>query len=50
VKWQGALKNALQARSRVARIQHHPAMAWADLPAFIAELRQQSALRRVAWN
>jgi integrase len=40
-KWQGALKNALPNRSRIARIKHHPAMAWADLPAFIAELRQQ---------
>jgi integrase len=40
-KWTGALKNALPKLSRIARIQHHPAMAWADLPAFMADLRQQ---------
>ncbi len=37
--WKGHLDNVLPAIPKKARTRHHPAMPWADLPAFMVELR-----------
>ena len=37
--WKGHLDNVLPAIPKKARTRHHPAMAWAALPAFMVELR-----------
>ena len=37
--WKGHLDNLLAAIPKKARTRHHPAMRWADLPAFMVELR-----------
>lgn len=39
-RWRGHLQNILPAREKHA-VKHHPAMDYANLPAFILELRQQ---------
>ncbi len=36
--WRGHLQFALPARNKVAPVVHHPAMPWADLPAFMGKL------------
>lgn len=38
-RWRGHLAAILPARAKVARVEHHAAMPYADLPAFIARLR-----------
>lgn len=38
-RWRGHLKNLFPARSKVARVVHHPALPYAELPAFMATLR-----------
>jgi integrase len=40
-EWKGSLKNALPNLSRIAKVQHHPAMPFSDLPDFIAALRSE---------
>lgn len=42
--WRGNLKSLLPAKSKVHTVTHIPAMPWALVPAFMVELRQQSAL------
>jgi integrase len=37
-RWGGHLKAALPSKNKVARVQHHPAMAIDDVPSFMAEL------------
>ena len=41
-RWRGHLDKLLPARSRLARVQHHAALPWRNLPAFMAELRGQT--------
>jgi integrase len=41
-RWRGHLENLLPKRSRVRRVAHHPALPYAELPAFMVELREQS--------
>jgi integrase len=43
-RWRGHLENLLPARSKVRRVEHHAALAYASLPAFMAELRAQEGL------
>ena len=43
-RWTGNLKHALPARSEVAQVEHHKALPYAELPAFMAELRKREAL------
>jgi integrase len=38
-RWRGHLDKLLPARSKVAKVRHHPAMLYADLPAFMQRLR-----------
>jgi integrase len=43
-RWKGHLSEVLPARDKIARQQHHAAMPYRDLPAFIAELRQRDGV------
>ena len=40
-RWRGHLDKLLPARSKVRRVEHHPALPYADLPEFMAALRAQ---------
>ena len=40
-RYKGNLDQALEARSKVRRINHHPALPYADLPAFMGALSAQ---------
>ena len=42
--WRGHLDNLLAVIPKKSRVRHHPAMAWADLPAFMSELRARSSI------
>ncbi len=43
-RWKGHLESLLPKKSMVARVEHHAALPYAELPAFIAELRQRGGL------
>jgi integrase len=40
-RWKGHLDHLLPAKSKVRRVRHHAAMAYADISAFMATLREQ---------
>ena len=40
-RWRGHLENVLPKRSKVRPVQHHKALPYGELPAFMAELREQ---------
>ena len=42
-RWRGHLANVLPARAKVARVQHHAALAWEDMGTFMADLRSREA-------
>lgn len=42
--WKGGLKAMLPAPGKVARVRHHPALPWQDVPGFLADLRQRGGL------
>lgn len=42
--WKGGLKAMLPAPSKVARVRHHPALPWQDVPAFLADLRKRQGM------
>jgi integrase len=42
--WRGHLDQLLPARSKVRRPQHHPALPYADMPAFMEQLRGRDAI------
>jgi integrase len=45
--WRGTLKHVLPSRAQVRRlkpVQHHAALPWQDVPAFMADLRTRDAL------
>ena len=46
-RWRGHLKTLLPARNRLSR-GHHAALAYDDLPAFIADLHEQESLAALA--
>jgi integrase len=46
--WRGHLQEALPSRSEVAPVVHHPAMDFADVPAFMAELCQRNEVGAAA--
>jgi integrase len=39
-RWKGHLENLLPAKRAVRRVEHHPALAYVEMPAFISQLRQ----------
>ena len=41
-RWRGHLSNLLPRRSKVARVQHHPALPWTEISAFMRRLRSQA--------
>jgi integrase len=43
-RWRGHLDNLLPARSKIARVEHHAALPYADVPAFMVQLRQQEGV------
>jgi integrase len=42
-RWRGHLSHMLPPRRKLARVEHHAALPWQDVPAFMAKLRAQSA-------
>jgi integrase len=43
-RWSGHLDEMLAAPGKVARVRHHPALPYADLPAFMSELREREGI------
>lgn len=43
-RWKGYLDNVLPARSEIQTVKHHPALAYAELPTFIAALRSREGI------
>jgi integrase len=43
-RWRGHLENLLSKRSKVQRVQHHPALPYDEIATFIAELRKQEGI------
>ncbi|MGH1571372.1 tyrosine-type recombinase/integrase [Methylobacterium sp. P31] len=43
-RWRGHLANLLPKRSKVKKVKHHAAMPFAQVPAFMADLRNQDAV------
>jgi integrase len=43
-RWRGHLQHVLPARGRIARLNHHPAMPYADLPTFMLALTQREGI------
>ena len=43
-QWRGHLDHLLPARSKVRRVRHHPALAYAAIPAFMTELRSRPGI------
>jgi integrase len=43
-RWRGHLDKLLPARSRVCEVKHHSALPYAELPAFLARLREQEGV------
>ena len=43
-RWRGHMDKLLPARSKVRRVTHHPALAYAELPGFLATLREQDGI------
>jgi integrase len=40
-RWRGHLDNVLPRRSKVQKVKHHPALPYAEIPAFMGELRDR---------
>ena len=47
-RWRGHLDNLLPARGKIARVEHHPALPWRDIGAFMAVLEQQEGIAALA--
>ncbi len=43
-QWRGHLDHLLPARSNVRRVQHHPALPFAEIPAFMEEVRARDGI------
>jgi integrase len=43
-RWRGRLDKLLPARSKVRRVEHHAALPYAELPAFLESLREQEGI------
>ena len=43
-RWKGHLDHLLPKRSKVATVHHHPALAYSDAPAFMADLRREEGI------
>jgi integrase len=43
-RWRGRLQQLLPAKAKIRRVEHHPAMGWRDVGAFMADLRARPAV------
>ncbi len=43
-RWKGHLENLLPARSKVAKVKHHAALPYSEIPDFVAGLREQEGI------
>jgi len=43
-RWRGHLDNLLPKKSKVAKVEHHAALPFGELPAFLAALREQDGI------
>jgi integrase len=43
-RWAGHLDEMLASPSKIAAVRHHPALPYAEIPAFMAELRERNSL------
>lgn len=43
-RWRGHLDKLLPPKAKVAKVRHQPAMPYAELPAFMAELRENASI------
>jgi integrase len=43
-RWKGHLDQLLPPRNKVAKVRHHPAMPYTDVPVFMAELCEQNGI------
>ena len=49
-RWRGHLDKLLPARAKVAPVEHHQALPYAELPVFVAQLRGQAGSQRSVWS
>jgi len=47
-RWKGHLDNLVPARGKVANVEHHAALAWRDIGAFMVELAGQPGVSALA--
>jgi integrase len=47
-RWKGKIDKLLPSRSRTTIVQHHPALPYIEIPAFMASLRQQKGIAAAA--
>src|SRR5439155_7611653 len=47
-RWKGHLENLLPKRSKVRKVQNHPALPYTDLPAFMMDLRARDGIAAAA--
>ena len=43
-RWKGHLENVLPARGKVAKVEHHAALPWPEIGAFMAKLRDEDGI------
>ena len=43
-RWRGHLDKLLPKKSKIARVRHHPALPYVDIPTFMAELRAREGI------
>lgn len=49
-RWRGRLENLLPKRAKVTRVQHHPALPFAEISPFMATLREQPGTAALAFQ
>jgi integrase len=47
-RWKGHLENVLPARAKVSKVEHHAALPWREVGAFMAELEKQDGAAALA--
>ncbi len=47
-RWKGHLQNVLPSRAKVAKVEHHAALPWREMGAFMAKLEKQDGTARLA--
>ena len=47
-RWKGHLDNVLPARGKVRKVEHHPALPWGEIGAFMVDLEKQEGVAALA--